>query len=91
MSGSVNLNLTPTTAERPPAKHEDSLAKTVAKKYAGGAASKAGGQTEEYLKDHHQELAADVTNEYDAAKARAQQELDDAKQVSAIRTSSDLR
>lgn len=71
-------------AERPAPKHEDSLLKTVAKKYAGGAADKAGEQTEEYLKDHHDELQADVANEFDAAKARAQAELDDVKQASII-------
>jgi hypothetical protein len=55
--------------------------KTVGKKYAGGAASKAGGQTEEYVKDNHEELEAQATQEYDDVKARAEAGLDDAKQV----------
>ncbi|KAJ6613563.1 hypothetical protein B0H10DRAFT_2436369 [Mycena sp. CBHHK59/15] len=66
---------------RPEQKREDSLMKTVGKKYAGGVASKAGGQTEEYIKDHHEELQSEAADQYDATKARAQAELDEAKQT----------
>jgi hypothetical protein len=59
------------------------MLKTVGKKYAGGAAGKAGGQTEEYVKDHHEELEAKAGEEYDDVKAQAQEQFDSAKQVSA--------
>ncbi|KAF7329792.1 hypothetical protein MKEN_00242500 [Mycena kentingensis (nom. inval.)] len=60
---------------------EDSLAKTVGKKYAGGVASNAGKHTEEYVKENHEELGEKVEEEYDAAKERAQEEFDKAKQT----------
>ncbi|KAJ7747909.1 hypothetical protein DFH07DRAFT_1062618 [Mycena maculata] len=66
---------------RPAPKKEDSLIKTVGKKYAGGAASKAGEQTEEYVKDNHEELQAAAAQEYDDVKAQAQAKLDEAKQT----------
>lgn len=68
-------------AHRPEIKHEDSTLKTVGKKYAGGVASKAGGQTEEYVKDNHEELEAKASEEYDDVKAQAQAQLDSAKQT----------
>ncbi|KAJ7028726.1 hypothetical protein C8F04DRAFT_1265683 [Mycena alexandri] len=83
MSNFQQPGATPQMSEmgRPQPKHEDSLAKTVGKKYAGGVASKAGGQTEEYVKDHHSELEAAAGEDFDAAKAKAQEQLDNAKQT----------
>jgi len=83
MSHDAQPSATPQMSEtgRPEPKHEDSMMKTVGKKYAGGAASKAGGQTEEYVKDNHEELEAQATQEFDDVKARAEAGLDDAKQT----------
>ncbi|KAJ7865265.1 hypothetical protein B0H13DRAFT_2353108 [Mycena leptocephala] len=83
MSHMQQPNATPQMSEtgRPAPKHEDSMLKTVGKKYAGGAAGKAGGQTEEYVKDHHEELEAKAGEEYDDVKAQAQEQFDSAKQT----------
>nr|GAT45370.1 predicted protein [Mycena chlorophos] len=62
-------------------KKEDSFVKTIGKKFAGEAASKAGGQTEEYVVDHHSELEQKVGDGYDDVKERAQAQLDEAKQT----------
>ncbi|KAF8208240.1 hypothetical protein K438DRAFT_1961742 [Mycena galopus ATCC 62051] len=83
MSHTLQPSATPQMSEhRPEAKPSDSVMKTVEKKFAGSAASKAGEQTEEYVKDNHSELEAKGAQEYDDAKAQAQAQLDEAKQAS---------
>ncbi|KAK7042420.1 hypothetical protein R3P38DRAFT_3178980 [Favolaschia claudopus] len=82
MSHIYQPGATPQMSEqRPPMKQEDSLMKTVGKKYAGGAAKKAGSESASYVKDHHEEIEEKAGEEYDKAKAEAEEQYNNAKQT----------